>query len=675
MGKHRVEPAQIRELSSFLRVRIHGVEITRARNLSRVNKFPRKMSEMASNVCQLPEDLPRAFKDKRLFIEKYARVSDLLNQYDLMEHFPTPDGSLLLTYESDGQNKKAAQEFCSYMLRSTDKTTDKRKWAALRKALASPGHELLCYILNEKEEKLQVLEEREKLVRETFRKELLSTLTASEFCNEFPFSAGDREKIESENNRSGNKAANTLILKYMVTYPNWFLHLLTILDRPGIKKLAKKLREKDPEPKVTDGPARNTRSSDRRPIPIVNDPDKMALNIRDALTTDKLDQSSCDLDDPSNVSFSSGGSSSPTFIGFQAGSGEVASSLSNFSGTSKNSLFDTCGFASEMDEAYSSQTELLKYCPTEMGLKSDQDDCKDSHYTTHENNVVRVGPKDSDAASCRNLSLSNTSENYNGIGFHAIREQRERENTAPSKIDKKLRCLRNSTTSNAELNGQKDAVSSVSENDPEEQTRLKDSREIYRWKHCCQVFLSKEKRDQHMCSGPTSGKQLGSDTPRSLNIYRCKNCLRSFVSAESRDQHICSVVPPSTNPTTARPKNVLFSNTQINSNEQPGKQLGSDTPRSLNIYRCKHCLRSFVSADSRDQHTCSVVPLSTNTTTARPKNVLFSNTQINSNEQPGKQLGSDIPRSLNIYRCKHCLRSFVSADSRDKHMLSCSSFY
>ncbi|KAK3794766.1 hypothetical protein RRG08_047041 [Elysia crispata] len=28
MGKHRVEPAQIRQLSSFLRVRIHGVEIT-----------------------------------------------------------------------------------------------------------------------------------------------------------------------------------------------------------------------------------------------------------------------------------------------------------------------------------------------------------------------------------------------------------------------------------------------------------------------------------------------------------------------------------------------------------------------------------------------------------------------------------------------------------------------
>ena len=68
--------------------------------------------------------------------------------------------------------------------------------------LSSSGHELLCYILNEKEEKLQVLEKREKLVRETFRKELLSTLTASEFCNEFPFSAGDREKVRITNNKS-----------------------------------------------------------------------------------------------------------------------------------------------------------------------------------------------------------------------------------------------------------------------------------------------------------------------------------------------------------------------------------------------------------------------------------------------------------------------------------------
>ena len=258
-----------------------------------------------------------------------------------------------------------------------------------------------------------------------------------------------------------------------------------------------------------------------------------------------------------------------------------------------------------MDEAYSSQTELLKYCPTEMGLISDQDDCKDSYYTAHENNVVRVDSKDSDAASCRNLSLSNTSGNYNGIGFHAIREQRERENTAASKTDKKLSCLRNSTTSNAELNGQKDAVSSVSENDPKEQTRLKDSREIYRCKQCCQVFLFKEKRDQHMCSGPTSGKLLGSDSPRSLNIYRCKHYPRSFFSSDSRDQHTCSVVPPSTNTTTARPQNFLFSNTQINSNEQPGKQLGSDTPRSFNIYRCKHCPRSFFSSDSRDKHMLS----------------------------------------------------------------------
>ena len=57
--------------------------------LLRVNKFPRKMSEMASNVRQLPKDLRRAFEDKRWLIEKYAPVSDLLNQCDLMEHFPS----------------------------------------------------------------------------------------------------------------------------------------------------------------------------------------------------------------------------------------------------------------------------------------------------------------------------------------------------------------------------------------------------------------------------------------------------------------------------------------------------------------------------------------------------------------------------------------------------------
>ncbi|RUS82367.1 hypothetical protein EGW08_009882 [Elysia chlorotica] len=215
-----------------------------------------KISEMARNVSQpandrlgLPEDLdlPRAFKEKRRFIEKYARVSELLNEGPLMKWFPSPDATDLLDCDSKGRTTKAAQDFFKIILQTSDETTDKAKWETLRKTLAAPGHELLCYILKEKEEKLHILEIREKLVRETFRKELLDRLETIIFCNEFNFSAYDREKIQCETRLSGKTAGNRLILKCMVKYLNWFPDLLQILDNHGHNKLAKKLREKDPQ--------------------------------------------------------------------------------------------------------------------------------------------------------------------------------------------------------------------------------------------------------------------------------------------------------------------------------------------------------------------------------------------------------------------------------------------
>ncbi|GFR80082.1 hypothetical protein ElyMa_004037200 [Elysia marginata] len=636
----------------------------------------------------LPKKLSVAVRNKLRYLEQYACVSDLVNQSPFLERLPSSESGILLNSDSDGDTSTEAKRFFSYMFQaSIDNEHYVMKWKALREALCSPGKELLCYILNEEDDsKLKVLEEREKLVCETFRKEVLNELHALDFLNSFNFRTSHREKIQCKIDKDGNQAGNILILKFMVKYLDWFPELLRILKNQNCKKLAEDLRKNDPElTAATDSPAHNTRSSHRPPLPKVDDPDQVAQRINTLTSETNFGQ----------TTDSSGGAESCSAVGSSYDSHTVSSgskgSLTHLSSPKKLSHSKFIADFSHTDLSGSvSQSRETVLSPTNCSLQRSEEP-NTSNSFDHGGYSFRSPPflypklneqpDEGDEESCH------------GLGFQAIYQQRQQEETR-----KKARSLQ-------ETLPPKNTYSENSKGEPsiEDEASNKGiftyvwpsnaNEQVEKQIHCeiptCSantqykdLFTSEKDQDQHNCSEssvtasiPTpesqnkfsyqpfqvkprkqsKGKEACS-IPAKVTTYRCANCQIVFLSEQRLAEHKCS-------------RAQVF---QVKPQKQSNGKETCSIPAKVTTYRCANCLIVFLSEQRLAEHKCSrAAPVRASMNTGNNhKNVPPCASQNKSEKRPERQERCSSPGVPAVYRCRNCSIPFWSETIRDHHKCS-----